>query len=258
MSFTDAPLIGEGDVGRARQLPRLLSDKLFFTSINNNGYFVLLTVIPTTVIALVIALMVNRLKGRLQALVLVIFFLPYILPVSVVTEIWLWMLDFQYGVLQPVIAFFTGKPVAVLQEPLLGDADGRRRHDLVDQRLQRAALPRRSAQHPAGALRGRRPRRRHAAPAVLARDLAAALAGHGAGADAAAHPAAQALRPGLPDDPGRTVQLVLRAAAASSTARPSSSTTAATRAAIAIVLVVHHRGHLGAAVPAPAHRGPAK
>jgi multiple sugar transport system permease protein len=117
MSFTDSPLIGEGTWVGLENYKRLLGDKLFFTSVKNNVYFVALTVIPTTAIALVIALMVNRLKGRLQSLVLVTFFLPYILPVSVVTEIWLWMLDFQYGVLQPVIAFFTGKPVAVFKNP---------------------------------------------------------------------------------------------------------------------------------------------
>ena len=117
MSFTDAPLLGGGEwVGLANYV-KLLSDKLFYTSIVNNAYFVLLTVIPTTAIALGIALMVNRLKGRLQAFVLVIFFLPYVLPVSVVTEIWLWMLDFQYGILQPVFTLFTGKPVAVFRNP---------------------------------------------------------------------------------------------------------------------------------------------
>lgn len=117
MSFTDAPLIGTGSWVGLDNYKRLLSDKLFFTSVKNNVYFVVLTVIPTTVIALGIALMVNRLRGRLQAFVLVVFFLPYILPVSVVTQIWLWMLDFQYGVLQPVIAFFSGKPVAVFKNP---------------------------------------------------------------------------------------------------------------------------------------------
>jgi multiple sugar transport system permease protein len=117
MSFTDAPLIGEGSWVGLENYKRLLSDRLFFTSLKNNGYFVLLTVVPTTVVALCIALAVNRLKGRTQALVLVIFFLPYILPVSVVTEIWLWMLDFQYGVLQPVIALFAGKKVAVFNNP---------------------------------------------------------------------------------------------------------------------------------------------
>jgi multiple sugar transport system permease protein len=117
MSFTDAPLLGGGEWVGLENYRRLLSDKLFYTAIVNNGYFVLLTVIPTTIIALLIALMVNRLKGGLQAFVLVIFFLPYVLPVSVVTEIWNWMLDFQYGVLQPVIEFFTGKPVAVFRNP---------------------------------------------------------------------------------------------------------------------------------------------
>ena len=65
MSFTDAPLLGGGQWVGLDNYVRLLSDKLFYTSIVNNAYFVLLTVIPTTVIALGIALMVNRLKGRL-------------------------------------------------------------------------------------------------------------------------------------------------------------------------------------------------
>lgn len=117
LSFTNAPLIGEGDWVGLENYRELLSDRLFYTSLKNNGYFVLLTVIPTSVIALGIALMVNRLSGRLQALALVLFFLPYVLPVSVVTQIWAWMLDFQFGVLQSVITFVTGKPVPVFKNP---------------------------------------------------------------------------------------------------------------------------------------------
>ena len=117
LSFTDAPLIGEGAWVGLDNYRRLLSDRLFYTALWNNGYFVLLTVIPTTVIALGIALMVNRLSGRMQAFVLAVFFLPYILPVSVVTQIWAWMLDLQFGVLQPLIALVAGKPVAVFRDP---------------------------------------------------------------------------------------------------------------------------------------------
>ncbi|SIS91544.1 carbohydrate ABC transporter permease [Paracoccus saliphilus] len=117
MSFTNAPLIGGGEWIGLDNYIRLFSDKLFYTSVVNNGYFVLLTVIPTTVIALGIALAVNRLSGRMQALVLVMFFTPYVLPVSVVTQIWAWMLDFQFGILQPVIEFFTGKSVPVFKNP---------------------------------------------------------------------------------------------------------------------------------------------
>lgn len=117
LSLTNAPLIGPGEWVGLDNFKRLLTDKLFLTSLKNNGYFVLLTVVPTTALALMIALMINRLRGPLQALALAIFFLPYILPVSVVTHIWTWMLDFQFGVLQPVIAFFYGKPVPVFKNP---------------------------------------------------------------------------------------------------------------------------------------------
>jgi multiple sugar transport system permease protein len=117
MSFTDAPLIGEGDWVGWDNYARLFSDRLFYTSVVNNGYFVVLTVVPTTVIALVISLAVNRLSGRMQALALVFFFTPYVLPVSVVTQIWAWMLDFQFGILQPALEFFTGKPVPVFKNP---------------------------------------------------------------------------------------------------------------------------------------------
>ncbi|UXS10961.1 sugar ABC transporter permease [Agrobacterium tumefaciens] len=117
ISFTDAPLIGDGDwVGFANYV-KLLSDRLFVTSLKNNGYFVLLTVVPTTVIALMIALAVSRLSGVKQTIAMNLFFLPYVLPVSVVTEIWAWMLDLQFGILQPVISLIAGKPVAVFKNP---------------------------------------------------------------------------------------------------------------------------------------------
>ncbi|NVK56136.1 MAG: sugar ABC transporter permease [Alteromonadaceae bacterium] len=117
LSFTNAPLIGAGEWVGLDNYIRLASDRLFKTSVWNNAYFILLTVAPTTMIALAIALMINRLKGGMQAFVMVLFFLPYVLPVSVVTQIWAWMLDFQYGVLQPVLAALTGKPVAVFKDP---------------------------------------------------------------------------------------------------------------------------------------------
>ncbi|WCJ65846.1 MULTISPECIES: carbohydrate ABC transporter permease [Agrobacterium] len=117
ISFTDAPLIGDGNWVGLANYAKLLSDRLFVTSLKNNGYFVLLTVVPTTVIALMIALAVSRLSGVKQTIAMSLFFLPYVLPVSVVTEIWAWMLDLQFGILQPVISLIAGKPVAVFKNP---------------------------------------------------------------------------------------------------------------------------------------------
>ena len=98
ISFTDAPLIGDGNYVGVDNYARLDGDPRFRTAAWNTAYFVLLTVLPGTVVALLIALGVSRLKGRTQAAVLALFFLPYILPVSVVYLIWDWVLNFQFGI----------------------------------------------------------------------------------------------------------------------------------------------------------------
>lgn len=102
ISFTDARLIGSGEWVGLDNYTRLASDSRFKTAVWNTAYFVLLTVLPGTVIALLIALGVSRLTGRLQAAILALFFLPYILPVSVVYLIWDWVLNFQFGILMHV------------------------------------------------------------------------------------------------------------------------------------------------------------
>lgn len=103
ISFTDAPLIGPGDWVGIDNYTRLDNDPLFRRAVWNTLYFVVLTVVPGTLIALAIALGVSRLSGRLQALVLALFFLPYILPVSVVYLIWDWTLNFQFGIAMHVL-----------------------------------------------------------------------------------------------------------------------------------------------------------
>lgn len=98
LSFTDAPLIGAGEFVGLENYERLPGDRRFNTAFWNTAYFVLLTVVPGTLIALAIAMGVSRLSDRLQSLVLALFFLPYILPVSVVYRIWDWTMNFQFGI----------------------------------------------------------------------------------------------------------------------------------------------------------------
>ncbi|MDX7951173.1 sugar ABC transporter permease [Lichenihabitans sp. Uapishka_5] len=118
LSFTNAPLVGGGHwVGWANYI-RLARDALFLQSVGHTIYFVVLTVIPTTLLGLVIALAVSRLSGKLQSLVLAAFFLPYILPVSVVFRIWEWMLDPQFGIAQWPVRLLTGHTVAMWSDPL--------------------------------------------------------------------------------------------------------------------------------------------
>jgi multiple sugar transport system permease protein len=117
LSLTDAPLIGSGAWVGIDNYVRLFADRLFRTAVWNTTYFVILTVIPGTLVALGIALMVSRLKGRLQSLVLAAFFLPFILPVTVVYLIWQWVTDLQYGIIQYLITPIVGQPVNVFRRP---------------------------------------------------------------------------------------------------------------------------------------------
>ncbi len=103
ISFTDAPLIGEGKWVGLANYERLTRDPLFERAVWNTAWFVAMTVAPGTLIALGISLGASRLTGRLQAFILALFFLPYILPVSVVYLIWDWTLNFQFGIAMHVL-----------------------------------------------------------------------------------------------------------------------------------------------------------
>ena len=108
LSLTNAPLIGPGEWVGFKNFWRLQSDRLFWTAVWNTLYFVALSVVPGTLAGLAIAVAVNRLRGWVQSVILAAFFLPYILPVSVVYRIWSWMFDKDFGVAQYAIELFTG------------------------------------------------------------------------------------------------------------------------------------------------------
>lgn len=115
LSFQKAPLIGEGQWNGIKNYTRLFNDRLFSTAVWNTLYFVLLSVIPSTLLGLLIALGVNRLKGWTQSFILACFFIPYILPVSVVYRIWAWIADSQFGIIQYPIAAIWGENISIFR-----------------------------------------------------------------------------------------------------------------------------------------------
>ncbi len=163
ISFTDAPLIGAGKWVGLDNYARLGSDPRFEKAVWNTAYFVLMTVAPGTLVALLISLGVSRLTGRLQALVLALFFLPYILPVSVVYLIWDWTLNFQFGIAMHVLDWLGIPRVPVFKIARVVHAGGGLGDDLVDRRLLDPAVPRRAARHPGRDLRGGGARQRRRA-----------------------------------------------------------------------------------------------
>lgn len=111
MSFMKAPLIGEGTWAGLANYKKLFKDPVFRIAVWNTAYFVLLTVVPGTIVAMTIALIVSRLRGWVQSIILAAFFLPYVLPVSVVYVIWDWLTNVQFGMLQGPISAITGENV---------------------------------------------------------------------------------------------------------------------------------------------------
>jgi multiple sugar transport system permease protein len=112
---TISMLIGSGKWVGFENYARLPKDSKFTLALWNTGYFVLLSVIPGTFIALLVALGVSRLKGWLQSAVLALFFLPYILPVAVVYFLWDWIMNYQFGLAMHVLDFFGLERVPVFK-----------------------------------------------------------------------------------------------------------------------------------------------
>jgi multiple sugar transport system permease protein len=101
LSFTNSDIAGVGSfIGGANYL-KLVNDPNFWSSLWHTVYFILLTVVPNTMLGFIFALMVVRLR-RLSNLVMAAFFLPNMLPVGVVTSVWRWILNSNFGIFNTV------------------------------------------------------------------------------------------------------------------------------------------------------------
>ena len=80
----------------------LLNDPSFWDSVGNTFYFSLLTVVPLCAIGLLMAMLVDRFT-RVQGWLQGAFFLPFVLPISVMTLIADWMLQPSSGVVNHIL-----------------------------------------------------------------------------------------------------------------------------------------------------------
>lgn len=102
LSLTDSSLTRTSDFVGLANYVTLAQDTSFWASLGNTFYFSLLTVIPLTVLGLVMALLVDRFT-RAQAWLQGVFFLPYVLPISVMTLIADWMLQPSSGIVNHLL-----------------------------------------------------------------------------------------------------------------------------------------------------------
>jgi len=102
LSLTESSLTRTNAFVGLSNYATLVQDPSFWDALGNTFYFSLLTVIPLTAIGLLTALLVNhfvRAQGWLQG----VFFLPFVLPISVMTLIADWMLQPSSGVINHIL-----------------------------------------------------------------------------------------------------------------------------------------------------------
>jgi len=102
MSLTESSLTRTGAFVGIDNYLALAEDPSFWAALGNTFYFALLTVLPLAALGLLMALLVHRFTraaGWLQGA----FFLPYLLPISVMTLIAGWMLQPSSGVVNHLL-----------------------------------------------------------------------------------------------------------------------------------------------------------
>lgn len=94
----------------------LIHDAAFWASLWNTVQFALLSTLPLIVLSLAFALLANRdIPGRW--LFRLVFFAPYVLPVSVVGLIWVWLYEPDFGFVNGYLGDLHLGPIAWLDDP---------------------------------------------------------------------------------------------------------------------------------------------
>jgi len=102
-SFTSWSIVGAPKFVGLANYRALVHDPLFYTSVKNTFYFLLLTAPTLIVLGFAFALLLNRpIAGRGVARVLV--FAPYAMMSAVVGILWNWILDSNFGLLNYYLA----------------------------------------------------------------------------------------------------------------------------------------------------------
>jgi multiple sugar transport system permease protein len=105
LSFNRADFFGGHDFAGLQNYLRLANDDIFLGTVRNTLYFVVLTVPVLTVTGLLLALMLNR-RSRTATILRMVFFLPCVLSVTIVTLLWRVIFMSDGGLLANVLAQF--------------------------------------------------------------------------------------------------------------------------------------------------------
>jgi multiple sugar transport system permease protein len=119
LSFFNESLTGlRGELVGLGNWTAMLGDSAMWSALGNTLYFTLLSTPPLVLIGLVMALLTNR-AMPLQRLWRLSFFVPFLLPASVVTLIWIWIYQPGFGLLNGALTSMGLSETGWLSDPSL-------------------------------------------------------------------------------------------------------------------------------------------
>jgi multiple sugar transport system permease protein len=106
MSFTEYDILTSPKfIGLRNYIDLFTNDDLFWTSVRNTGYYVLLTVPTTIILGLGIAVAMNQAVRGITAFRAALY-VPVLVSTAAVAFVWQWIFNSQYGVLNAILEFF--------------------------------------------------------------------------------------------------------------------------------------------------------
>ncbi len=102
MSFYDWPLLGEKTFNGLQNFVKVFQDKKFLHSLQFTMQYAILVTPMLFIVAFVMAILVNR-KFRGVGIFRTIYFMPVVISMTASADIWLWIYNELYGVLNHIL-----------------------------------------------------------------------------------------------------------------------------------------------------------
>lgn len=116
ISFFKWGILGDVQFVGLNNYISLFKDDKFYSSLWHTFEFVLITTPALLVLGFLFALIVTS-RSRLKKTAENVFFIPYIFSMTVVSTLWAWIMQKQYGLLNQIVMAFGGKEIGWLTDP---------------------------------------------------------------------------------------------------------------------------------------------
>ena len=88
-----------------RNYVALFHDPVFYKSLTNTLYMGVFGTVLTTVFAIIVAVLLNNRKIKGLTIFRVVFFLPTLVPVVIISILWIWLLQSDNGVINTLLSY---------------------------------------------------------------------------------------------------------------------------------------------------------